>query len=305
MKLDIDLKDFAVAGKEKFRIKKAATSLKRRLYSSDEDLKKRLEEFREEIDELQQKMFAHDRHGLLVIFQAMDAAGKDGTLRHVMSGINPGGVEVHFFKRPSEEELDHDFLWRCQKVATPRGRIGIFNRSYYEEVLVCRVHPEIVTKYQRLPEGATRKLDKLWPQRLEDIRHYESYLAANGIHVVKFFLHVSKGEQKKRFLERIDTPSKNWKFNAGDVAEREHWDAYMDAYEAAINATGTNEAPWYVVPADDKGDMRLIVSKIILEHLEDLNLKWPVLAKEQQASLAECRKRLLAEDAAPGKKKRG
>jgi PPK2 family polyphosphate:nucleotide phosphotransferase len=240
-------------------------------------------------------MYADDRRGLLLVFQAMDAAGKDGTVRHVMSGINPGGVEVQNFKRPSEEELDHDYLWRCMKVAPPRGRIGIFNRSYYEEVLVCKVHPEIVTKYQRLPLDATEKMGTLFEQRYEDIANYESYLTRNGITVVKFFLNVSKAEQKARFLERIDTQSKNWKFNPGDVQERSHWHAYMDAYQEAINATATKQSPWYVVPADDKGDMRLIISAAILQHLQAMDLHWPKLPADLIAGLAAAKATLLAE----------
>ena len=205
MKNALDPKPFRVNGKARFKIHKAATKLPKRLYQNEADLKRKLAAYQEAIDELQQRMYAQDRFGLMVILQAMDAAGKDGTLRHVISGINPGGIEVQNFKRPSEEELDHDFLWRCMKVAPSRGRIGIFNRSYYEEVLVCKVHPEIVTKFQRLPVEATEKMSKLWEHRYQDISNYEQYLGRNGIQVVKFFLHVSKAEQKQRFLERIET----------------------------------------------------------------------------------------------------
>jgi PPK2 family polyphosphate:nucleotide phosphotransferase len=295
MKLPIDVAEFRHTGTKKFKIDKAPTSLSKKLYKDSADLNLKLQKAREEIDELQQKMYAHDRYGLQVIFQAMDAAGKDGTIRHVMSGINPGGVEIHNFKRPSDDELDHDYLWRCQKVACPRGRIGIFNRSYYEEVLVCRVHPEIVTKYQRLPAASTRDMKSLYASRLRDISRYEEYLHGNGIRVVKFFLHVSKEEQKNRFLDRIREPSKNWKFNSADVKERGFWDDYMSAYEKAINGTASKLCPWYAIPADDKGAMRLLVSAAILHELGQLDLKWPQLPPEQKADLAEAEKLLLAE----------
>lgn len=295
MKTPLDPKPFRVNGKSSLKLHKAATELPQHLYKNAVDLKTKLTAYQDTIDELQQKMYAQDRQGLLLILQAMDAAGKDGTLKHVMSGINPCGVEVQSFKRPSDEELSHTYLWRCAKVAPPRGSIGIFNRSYYEEVLICKVHPEIVTKYQHLPAEATEKLGKLWEQRYEDIRNYETHLVRNGIQVVKIFLNVSKGEQKKRFLERIETPAKNWKFNADDVKERAHWDEYMDAYETAINETAAKSAPWYVVPADDKGDMRLIVSAILLHHLREMKLSWPKLPAEQLASLAEAKATLLAE----------
>ena len=295
MKNSLDPKPYRVNGKTPFKILKARTGLKQHHYKNSADLKAQLTAYQDAIDELQQKMYAQDRLAMLIIFQAMDAAGKDGTLRHVMSGINPGGVEVYSFKRPSDEELDHDFLWRCAKVTPQRGHIGIFNRSYYEEVLVCKVHPEIVTKYQRLPAEATRKMGRLWKNRYRDIANYERFLDDNGTKVVKFFLHVSREEQRKRFIERIDTPSKNWKFNADDVKERAHWDDYMHAYEDAINATATPEAPWYVVPADDKGDMRLIVSAVILQHLQSLNLQWPTLPTEQVAALSDAKAALLAE----------
>lgn len=291
----IDPKPFRCNGMKALKLSKETAKLKTRLYKNDADLKSKLAAYQDAIDTLQQKMYAQDRYGLLVIFQAMDAAGKDGTIRSVMTGINPGGVEVQNFKRPSEEELDHDYLWRCMKVMPPRGRIGIFNRSYYEEVLVCKVHPEIVTKGQRLPAEATQHLEKLFAHRYEDITRFEEYLTRNGIHVVKFFLNVSKAEQKKRFLERIDTPAKNWKFNVGDVKERARWDDYMRAYQDAINATASKSAPWYVIPADDKGDMRLLVSAAILQHLKDMELKWPTLPPEQVASLAEAKAQLLAE----------
>jgi PPK2 family polyphosphate:nucleotide phosphotransferase len=295
MKLNADLDSFCYQGKKAFHISKTPTKPSGKLYKNETELTTKLATFREEINEQQQKLFAQNRHGVLLIFQAMDAAGKDGTIRHVMSGVNPAGVEVHDFKRPSEEELDHDFLWRCQKCMVQRGRIGIFNRSYYEEVLVCRVHPEIVQQYQRLPAKATKDMKSLYKGRLKAMANYEGYLADNGITVIKFFLHVSKEEQKKRFLERIREPEKNWKFNAGDVKERQHWEAYQEAYEKAINGTASKQSPWYVIPADDKGAMRLLVSAAILREMEKLDLKWPELPAEEKAALAAMEKALLAE----------
>jgi len=294
MKLKLDLDDFRVPDGKPFRIKKAKTKVKD-VYQDDAHYEALIAEFRTEIDDLQQKMYAQNRQGLLLVFQAMDAAGKDSTIKHVMSGVNTQGVEVHAFKRPTDDELDHDFLWRTTKVMPPRGRIGIFNRSYYEEVLVCRVHPEIVTKIQRLPAETTKDLKKLFADRLKDIRNLESYCHRNGIRVVKFFLHVSKAEQKKRFLMRIDTPSKNWKFEEGDVRERGHWKEYMNAYEDAIRATATEDCPWYVVPADDKKNMRLIVSAAILAEMKTMKLKYPELPEEQNKHLQAAKRFLLGE----------
>lgn len=302
MKIKVDLEDFRVPDGKPFRIKKAKTKVKD-LYADEPHYQTLLAQFREEIDDLQQKMYAQDRQGLLLIFQAMDAAGKDSTIKHVMSGVNTEGVEAHAFKQPSQDELDHDFLWRTSRVMPPRGRIGIFNRSYYEEVLVCRVHPEIVTKYQRLPLETTKNLKKLFAKRLDDIRHFESYCDRNGIRIVKFFLNVSKEEQKKRFLARIDTPSKNWKFDEGDVRERGFWDDYMHAYEDAINETSTEQCPWYVVPADDKKNMRLIVSAAILDEMQKMDLAWPKLSTEQKDGLARARK-LLEDEEKPASKHR-
>ena len=222
--------------------------------------------------EMQERLYAQNEHSLLLVFQAMDAAGKDGTIKHVMSGINPQGCQVHAFKAPSPEELDHDFLWRCSTRLPERGRIGIFNRSYYEEVLVVRVHHSFLDA-QRLP--ARPPLAKLWQQRYEDISAYERYLGRNGTVIRKFFLNVSKAEQKKRFLERLDDPAKHWKFAEGDVAERAHWNAYMKAYEDMIRATATPEAPWYVVPADNKWYTRLVVAAAIYDALDDMGLKYP------------------------------
>ena len=294
MKLKIDLDQFRVPDGRPFRIAKAKTKVNK-FYRDDVHYETLIGQFREEIDDLQQKMYAQDRQGLLLIFQAMDAAGKDSTIKHVMSGVNTQGVESHAFKRPTDDELDHDFLWRTSSVMPPRGRIGIFNRSYYEEVLVCRVHPEIVTKIQRLPAKTTKNVDKLFADRLKDIRNFEAYSHRNGIRIVKFFLHVSKEEQKKRFLSRIDTPSKNWKFEEGDVKERGFWKEYMHAYEDAIRVTGTEDCPWYVIPADDKKNMRLIVSAAILHEMQSMKLKYPELPAEQKAHLEAAKKFLLAE----------
>jgi PPK2 family polyphosphate:nucleotide phosphotransferase len=224
------------------------------------------------LTELQDKLYAQDRWALLLIFQAMDAAGKDGTIKHVMSGVNPQGCEVHSFKAPSIEELDHDFMWRTSSRLPRRGHIGIFNRSYYEEVLVVRVHPEILAN-ERMPSELVTK--HLWEERYEDINAFERYLARNGVVVLKFFLHVSKKEQKRRFLARLDDPEKNWKFSPGDVAERQHWDEYMDAYEEMIRATATERAPWFVVPADNKWFTRYVVASAVIGALEELDLEYP------------------------------
>src|SRR5262245_21978633 len=236
--------------------------------------------------ELQDRLYAQDRWAVLLIFQAMDAAGKDGAIKHVMSGVNPQGCQVFSFKAPTSEELDHDYLWRCMRCLPERGRIGVFNRSYYEETLVVRVHPEILER-QKLPAELISK--DIWEERHKDIRSFERYLSRNGILIRKFFLHVSKGEQKKRFLERLDKPEKNWKFSAGDAAEREHWDAYMDAYEDAIRETATKAAPWYVVPADNKWFTRIVVAAAVIDALASLGLEYPKLGKEQLKELAVAR----------------
>jgi PPK2 family polyphosphate:nucleotide phosphotransferase len=294
MKLKINLDNYRIPDGRPFRIAKVKMKTAK-FYNHDAHYEELIGQFRIEIDDLQQKMYAQDRQGLLLIFQAMDAAGKDSTIKHVMSGVNTQGVECHAFKRPTDSELDHDFLWRTSCVMPPRGRIGIFNRSYYEEVLVCRVHPEIVTKVQRLPAKTTKNVEKLFADRLKDIRNFEAYSHRNGIRIVKFFLHVSKEEQKKRFLARIDTPSKNWKFEEGDVKERGFWKEYMHAYEEAIRVTGTEDCPWYVVPADDKKNMRLIVSAAILHEMQSMKLRYPELPAEQKAELEAAKKLLLAE----------
>jgi len=228
---------------------------------------------------------------VLLIFQAMDAAGKDGAIKHVMSGVNPQGCQVYSFKSPSAEDLDHDYLWRCMKCLPNRGHIGIFNRSYYEEVLVVRVHPEFLAK-QKLPAKLTGK--KIWEDRFEDIRNFERYLARNGVIVRKFFLHVSKKEQKRRFLERIDDPQKNWKFSSNDANERDFWDSYMEAYEQMIQETATKEAPWYVVPADNKWFTRVVVALAVIETLASLDLAYPKVGEDKLKELAAAKKKLLS-----------
>ena len=240
----------------------------------------------------QDKLYAQDRWALLLIFQAMDAAGKDSTIKHVMSGVNPQGCQVSSFKAPSAEELDHDFMWRTTRRLPERGQIGIFNRSYYEEVLVVRVHPEILAK-QRLPEKIVTK--DIWKERYEDINAFERYLTRNGTVVRKFFLHVSKEEQKQRFLERLTEPEKNWKFSLQDVKEREHWDAYMQAYEDMIRSTSTEASPWYVVPADHKWFTRVVVAEVIADTLESLNLTYPKVDAEKKKEIEAARTLLKAE----------
>ena len=240
--------------------------------------------------ELQDKLYAQDHWGVLLIFQAMDAAGKDGVIKHVMSGVNPQGCEVNSFKAPSAEDLDHDYLWRCMKVLPNRGHIGIFNRSYYEETLIVRVHPEYLTR-QRLPPRVVTK--NIWQERFQDIRGFERYLTRNGILVRKFFLHVSKKEQKRRFLERIENPEKNWKFSSTDAAERKHWDAYMVAYEEMIQNTATKASPWYVVPADNKWFTRAVVSAAVIDALASLDLAYPKVGPAQLKELAAAKRALL------------
>ncbi len=235
---------------------------------------------------MQEKLYAQDRWSLLLIFQAMDAAGKDGTIKHVMSGINPQGCQVHSFKSPSAEELDHDFLWRCLCRLPERGRIGIFNRSYYEEVLVVRVHPQILDR-QKIPASLVGK--RIWEERYEDINAVERYLTRNGTVIRKFFLHVSREEQKKRFLERLENPEKNWKFSLADANERNHWDAYMEAYEEMIRNTATPWAPWYVVPADNKWFTRLVVAAAVVDAMSDLGLAFPKVDAAKKRELAEAR----------------
>jgi PPK2 family polyphosphate:nucleotide phosphotransferase len=240
--------------------------------------------------EFQDKLYAQDKWGLLLIFQAMDAAGKDGAIKHVMSGVNPQGCQVHSFKSPSSEDLDHDYLWRCMKCLPNRGQIGIFNRSYYEELLVVRVHPEFHKK-QKLPEKLITK--RIWRERFEDIRNFERYLSRNGIVIRKFFLHVSKKEQKRRFLERIEDSAKNWKFSSNDAKERDFWDDYMEAYEDMIRHTATKEAPWYVIPADNKWFTRVVVAAAVIDAMNDLKLAYPKVDDEKLKELATAKDRLM------------
>ena len=241
--------------------------------------------------ELQEMLYAQDRWAVLLMFQAMDAAGKDGAIKHVMSGVNPAGVQVYSFKAPSSEELDHDWLWRCMKALPERGRIGIFNRSYYEETLVTRVHPEFLAR-QKVPSELVTK--RIWDERFQDIRSFERYLARNGIAICKFFLHVSKKEQKKRFLDRLENPDKNWKFSANDATERGYWDAYMEAYEDTIRNTASEDAPWYVVPADNKWFTRVVVAAAVIDTLGSLGLRYPTVDAAKKKELAAARRALLA-----------
>ena len=269
------LKDFDPADAGDFRSKEHAQEL--------------LDKGIAEMAELQDKLYAQDRWGLLLILQAMDAAGKDGVIKHVMSGVNPQGCQVYPFKQPSSEDLNHDFLWRSSKVLPERGHIGIFNRSYYEEVLVVRVHADIL-KSERLPEEALGK--NIWQRRYEDIHNFEKYLSHNGVVVRKFFLNLSEKEQKRRFLERLNTPDKNWKFSAADLRERQCWDDYMTAYEEMIAATATKHAPWYVIPADNKWYTRLIVAAAVVDTLKDLKLCYPKVNAEQRKQLRAARVQL-------------
>ena len=246
----------------------------------------------ERLAELQEMLYAQDRWAVLVIFQAMDAAGKDSAVKHVMSGINPQGCDVHSFKAPSHEDLDHDFMWRCLRHLPERGRIGIFNRSYYEETLVVRVHPELLAR-QQIPDRLLGK--RIWNERFEDINAIERYLARNGVAICKFFLHVSKAEQKNRFFERLDDPDKNWKFSAGDVSERQHWNEYMRAYEEMVQATSTDVAPWHVVPADHKWFTRLVVASALAARLEGLDLAYPRVGPDMQKQLKAARQALANE----------
>jgi PPK2 family polyphosphate:nucleotide phosphotransferase len=243
----------------------------------------------EALTQLQDMLYAQDRWAVLLIFQAMDAAGKDGAIKHVMSGVNPQGCQVFSFKAPTHEDLDHDFMWRTSKSLPERGRIGIFNRSYYEETLIVRVHPEMLAA-QKIPRSLVTK--KIWKERFEDIRDFERYLGRNGVAVCKFFLHLSKKEQKKRFLQRLDDPDKNWKFSANDARERDHWGNYMAAYEDIVRNTATEEAPWYVVPADNKWFTRLVVCAAVIETLARLHLAYPRVDKAKRQELAEARRLL-------------
>jgi len=282
-------KDFRVKEGDEVNLKKWPKKVDP-VYASEEQYQVLLKEHVARLSALQQLLYASDRHAILLIFQAMDSAGKDGVIKHVMSGVNPQGCQVFSFKHPSATELQHDFLWRTTRDLPERGRIGIFNRSYYEEVLIVRVHPEILTS-EKLPD-APHHDKKVWHDRYRSITDLEKHLQVNGTRIIKFFLHLSQEEQRKRFLARIDDPDKNWKFCEADIHERKYWKDYMEAYEACLSTTSTEDAPWYVVPADDKENARLIVSHIILDTLDDLKMTYPKTTPQRHAELESIRKQL-------------
>jgi PPK2 family polyphosphate:nucleotide phosphotransferase len=282
MSSPVDISQFQVSTRQPIDLADWPTRTAR-LYDSKADYLSRLGEYRAEIGRLQSVLYAHDRYALLLIFQGMDTAGKGGAIKHVMSGINPQGCQVHGFGPPSQQELDHDFLWRTNRCLPERGRIGIFDRSYYEEVLVVRVRPEILAK-QRLPAELVRS-ERLWDERFGDIRNFEDYLYRNGTRTLKFFLHLSRGEQRRRLLARIEDPEKNWKFDLGDLDSRQAWDNYQAAYADCLSQTSTPTAPWFVVPADDKRNTRLIVSAIIGEHMRALPIEFPKVDEQQRKML--------------------
>lgn len=288
--MKIDFSRYRVEEDDKIALKKRPTQVKA-LYQSENDYEKLLEEQKSELGELQNLQYAHDRYALLLIFQAPDAAGKDGTIKHVMSGIDPHGCTVHSFKQPSTEELEHDFLWRTTKALPERGRIGIYNRSYYEEVLIVRVHPDLL-RGQHLPDEVID--DKgVWKKRYRSIVDFEAHLHRNGTRIIKFYLHISKDEQRKRFLARIDEPDKNWKMNLADVEESNRWKDYMKAYEACLRETSTRHAPWYVIPGDDKQNARLIISEVIVETLKSLKMTYPKPSADHVKELRAIRKQLV------------
>ncbi|TZF83625.1 polyphosphate kinase 2 family protein [Pedobacter sp. BS3] len=290
-KPDKFIEKLTVDGKQKISLKQFDTDFTAD-YDKDE-AESVLDTAKKELSEIQEKLYAANQYAVLILFQAMDAGGKDSAIEHVMSGLNPQGCQVYSFKQPSVEEYDHDFLWRHYKALPEKGRIGIHNRSHYENVLICRVHPEIVLKERLHDYTDVDKVDKkFWEQRYESIRDFEKHLARNGTIIIKFFLHVSKKEQKERFLERIDDPAKNWKFSSFDVQERSYWNDYMNAYEDAINATATEHAPWYIVPADKKWFTRIAISQVITERLKALDIQMPQLSASETEALAES-KRLL------------
>jgi PPK2 family polyphosphate:nucleotide phosphotransferase len=284
-------KPYRVTSGKKFRLKDIDPGDTGELKSADKPrAKEALEDGVEALAELQDRLYAQDRWSVLLIFQAMDAAGKDGTIKHVMSGVNPQGCQVFSFKAPTSEDLDHDFLWRCQKSLPERGRIGIFNRSYYEETLVVRVHPDFLAA-QKLPQRCVTK--HIWDERFQDIRAFERYLHRNGTIVRKFFLHVSNEEQQRRFLSRLDEPDKNWKFSPNDAKERRFWDEYMDAYEETIRGTATEDSPWYVVPADNKWFTRVVVAAAVIDALASLDLEYPTIDEAKRTELEKTRRELL------------
>ena len=285
--MKIHARDFRVREGDEVDLKKWPTKVKP-VYGSDKDYEKLLEEHIEQLSAQQELLYASNSYAVLLIFQAMDAAGKDGVIKHVMSGVNPQGCQVYSFKHPSATELQHDFLWRTTRDLPERGRIGIFNRSYYEEVLIARVHPEIL-----LGEGiAEADMSTIWHDRYRSIVNQERHLHLNGTRIIKFFLHLSKDEQRKRFLERIDKPEKNWKFSEADIQERAYWKDYMKAYEKCLGATSTSDSPWYVVPADDKENARLIVSRIVVDTLEGLDMSYPKTSDKRRKELQAIRKQL-------------
>ena len=288
--MKIPTKSFRVRAGAKIRLRRLPTKVKA-FYRSDEDYKTILAGHIHDLTARQSLLYAHNRYSLLLIFQAMDAAGKDGAIKHVMSGVNPQGCQVFSFKHPSAEELEHDFLWRTTRNLPERGRIGIFNRSYYEEVLVVKVHPEIL-KSQALPEDLTRDKN-FWEQRYRSINHLEKHLYRNGTRILKFFLHVSKDEQRRRFLKRIEDPARNWKFSRFDLAERGFWKEYQDAYEDCLSVTSTEHAPWFVVPADDKLNARIIISEIVLDAMKSLKMTYPAPDPQRLKEL-QAMKKLLA-----------
>jgi len=288
--MKIKINDFRVEEGKKVKLDQWPTQVKP-YYPSKSKYRKLLDTQIAELSEQQQLHYASNRYSLLLIFQAMDAAGKDGAIKHVMSGINPQGCQVFSFKQPSAIELDHDFLWRTSQRLPERGRIGIFNRSYYEEVLIVRVHPELLLN-QRLPDELLCE-KTIWTERYRSIIDLENHLHRNGTRIIKFFLHLSKEEQRKRFLDRIEEPDKNWKFSVADIAERKYWKQYMQAYEECLSATSTETAPWYVVPADDKKNARLIISEIILDTFKTLDMQYPATSAQHREELLEIRKQLM------------
>jgi len=292
--MKIKSSEFRVREGDKVKLKKWPTLVKP-VYRSIEQYQKMLSEHTDELRKLQQLQYASDRYAFLLIFQAMDAAGKDGAIKHVMSGINPQGCQVFSFKHPSAQELEHDFLWRTTQSLPERGHIGIFNRSYYEEVLIVRVHPEIL-QAQNIPNELLNK-KTIWKERYRSIVDLENHLHRNGTRIIKFFLHLSKEEQRKRFLARIDDPNKNWKFIPTDIEERKFWDQYMQAYEECLSATSTKNAPWYVVPADDKENARLIISQIVLDTFKMLKMSYPKTDEAHQHELKSIRRQLMKEGA--------
>lgn len=285
----IKSEDFAVPAGKAIKLGKYPTEIEP-IYKSKKDYKALLEEHIEELSEQQQMLYASDRHALLIILQAMDAAGKDSVIKHVMSGVNPQGCQVYSFKHPDSTEIQHDFLWRTTRALPERGRIGIFNRSYYEEVLIVRVHPEIF-RAESIPDSVFEE-ESVWQNRYRSIVNLEHHLTLNGTRILKFFLHLSKEEQRKRFLARIDEPEKNWKFSTSDVEERKFWDQYMEAYEQCLSSTSTFETPWYIVPADDKHNTRLIISSIIVNTLKDMKVGYPRTTSQRRRELQLIRKKL-------------